>query len=243
MHSNKAQEISSEKLWAEIKRKGGRILIGTLLVYIFGIYLPNIYGIGLTINVLFFMLLIAIFLDYLRVNFKMPFPIYSYFSMRPSERVGLFGSTLAGIGGVLAITFFDFDIALAAVAMYLYGDAFAGIAGIQYGKIKIYNGKSLEGSLAMFVVSATVGFVFLNNIFLIIGMAFFATLIELLVTQISDDLVLPLYTAFSGQLIAVVLGLRLPTKGFSTALIIWLILILALLVFFGPMALYRKLRK
>jgi|GEM_PF-1716847 len=243
MHSNPGKKIPSEILWAEIKRKGGRVLVGTLLIYIFSIYLPNIYGIQLTINAGFFVVLIAIFLDYLRVNFQMPFPVYTFFSMRPAERVGLFGSTLAAIGCLLVLAFFDFDIAWAAIAMYLYGDAFAGIAGIQYGKIKIYNGKSLEGSLAMFVVSAIVGFVFLNNIFLIVGMAFFATLIEMFVTQISDDLVLPLYTAFSGQLLAVALGLRLPIKGFTPALIIWLILILALIVFFGPLALYRKLRK
>lgn len=236
------RKVLTEELWAEIKRKSGRLIVGTILI-IFGVYLNNKYGPEIPRNALFFIVLITIFLDFLRVDLRVPVPIFEHFLMRPIERVGLHGATLAGIGCVLAFTFFDFDIALAAAAMYLYGDAASGILGRRFGKTKIYNGKSLEGSLAFLAVAAIAGFVFLNNIFLIMGMAIMAALIEMVVIKISDDLILPLYTALGGQILALALGLRLPIKGFSAALIAWLTLLVALAIFFGASAFSRKLQK
>lgn len=234
--------ILSEELWAEIKRKSGRLVVGTILI-IFAFYLNNQYGPEIPRNTLLFMVLFAIFLDFLRVDLRIPIPLFEHFLMRPIERVGLHGATVAGIGCLLAVTFFDFDIALAAIAMYLYGDAASGILGKRFGKTKIYNGKSLEGSLAFLAVAAIAGFVLLNNIFLIMGMVILATLIEMVVVKISDDLVLPLYTALGGQILALALGLRPPIKGFSAALIGWGMLLVALAVFFGASAFSRRLQK
>lgn len=228
----------TEELLEEIKRKIGRLIVGTLLIVII-VYLKNRYDIELARNVSFFLVLFAIFQDFLRIDLKFKIPFYDSLLIRPTEKAGLHGSTLALIGCLLTITFFDFDIALAAAAMYLYGDASACIIGKGFGKIKLHDEKKLEGSAAMFLAAVIMGFVFLNNIFLIAGMALFATLLELFITKIPDDLVLPIFTALAGQF----LSAPPPLKVLKIALISWLLIVTALFVFLGSLAFYKKLKR
>jgi dolichol kinase len=232
----------SEELKEEIKRKGGRLIVGTLLI-IYAVYLKNTYGVEILKNAFFFLTLLAIFQNYLRVDLQVPIPLYDQLLKRPSERIGLHGSTLGAIGCLLAVIFFDFDIAYAAISMYIYGDAAAGIIGKGFGTLRFHHGKSLKGSLAMLVVSIMAGFLFLNNIFLIMAMAIIATLLEMFVVQIPDDLILPIFTALFGQLLAAALGLRPFIKGWSFALMAWVFVASALTIFFLSTALYKKLRK
>ena len=56
----------SEELKEEIKRKGGRLAVGIPLIFII-VYLKNRYGIELTRNVSFFLILFAILQDYVRI--------------------------------------------------------------------------------------------------------------------------------------------------------------------------------
>ncbi len=232
----------SEKLKEEIKRKSGRIIAGTILL-LAAIYWNNVYGIEITRNVVFCLVLITLFLDYLRIDLRVPVFIFEKFPMRPVEKGGIHGVVMACIGTSIALAISDFDVALTAFAMYLYGDVAAGLVGIRFGKTKFYNEKSIEGSLAMLVVSLIAGFIFMNNMIVSAGMAILATLIEMFVIKISDDLVLPLYTAFGGQTLAALLGLRPPIRGCTEAFLAFLVVIIAIGAFLGLLVLFKKLRE
>jgi len=219
----------------EIKRKGGRLALGIPLILII-VYLKNRYGIELTKNVSFFLVLLAIFQDYLRANLRFPIPFYDLLLKRPAEKAGLHGSTVALIACLLTLTFYDFDIAMAAVSMFLFGDAFACIIGKGFGRTKLLNQKYLEGSLAMFVVAMIAGFFFLDNVLLIAGMALFATLLEMFISKLPDDLVLPLYTGLMGQF----LSIRPFMIGLRRALIAWIVLVVAMTSYLGLLSLFKK---
>jgi hypothetical protein len=95
----------TKELWEEIKRKIGRIIVGTIPV-VASVYIYNRYGIEVFRNAYFFILVTVFFFDYVRVELKLPFPfLYDQFSFRSSERTWLHGTTLGSIGCVLAIAF------------------------------------------------------------------------------------------------------------------------------------------
>lgn len=233
--------LTAGEFWEEVKRKIGRMIVGTICL-LSAIYTEKVYGIETVRNGAFYVTLILIFLDYLRLDFKVSFFFYDWLLVRPSEKVGLHGSTLALIGSTFTFAYFDFDIAIAALAMYVYGDALAALIGRTFGKTIIYENKSLEGSLVMFAVSLIAGLFLIKNIYLIMGMAIFAALIELLVVRLPDDLLLPLYTAMVGQIIGIALGRCAFNMGLIVALAVWLVGISAMVIFFLILQIFKKLR-
>ncbi len=88
-----------------------------------------------------------------------------------------------------------------------YGDGFAAVIGKKYGKHKFVFGKSLEGSITMFVVSLTVSFIVLSvqgfpSVLLVsLLVALIATVIELITPKGLDNLSVPLLTTFLFYLI------------------------------------------
>lgn len=80
-----------------------------------------------------------------------------------------------------------------------YGDGLAAVIGKKLGKKQLIHGKTLEGTLTMFVASLVVSlvlvFVFLNRlsyIYIAFVLAIFATLIELYSPKGLDNLTVPL---------------------------------------------------
>ena len=58
--------------------------------------------------------------------------------------------------------FKDKYLVLASIYTWGFGDAFAALIGKRFGKTKIYKKKSLEGSIAMFIVSLACAFIILT---------------------------------------------------------------------------------
>jgi dolichol kinase len=234
-----------EELNEEMKRKIGRIVAGTVMIA-YGVYLNNTYGTELVRNTYYFMVLIALIADFIRVDLKITIPIFqNQFPMRPSEKKGVHGTTFAAIGCLLALAFFDFDIAITAVAMAIYGDSIAAIFGKVSGKsgFHIHGEKTIAGSSAMFLTSILIGFIFINNIILIVAMAFIATLFEMFIEYLPDDLILCPFIACGGQLVAMLMGLRSFPNAFPYAVIGWVILIAALAAIYLVSDLYKKLKR
>ena len=79
-----------------------------------------------------------------------------------------------------------------------YGDGFAAVIGKKYGKKQLINGKSLEGTITMFVVSLAVGLLVLGISqvtgfwWMALLIAAFATMIELFTPKGLDNLSVPL---------------------------------------------------
>lgn len=83
-----------------------------------------------------------------------------------------------------------------------YGDGLAAVIGKKYGKHPLAFGKSIEGSLTMFIVSFVVTFVILirygslaSALLVGLGVAIAATFIELFTPKGFDNLTVPLGTA------------------------------------------------
>ncbi|MGD9777434.1 MAG: diacylglycerol/polyprenol kinase family protein [Methanosarcina sp.] len=89
--------------------------------------------------------------------------------------------------------------------MTTFGDLVAALIGKSYGKRRIFretfkNDKSLEGSVSEFITDLLVGLVITGNPIVSLVMAFIATLTETAVNRIDDNLVIPVFSGFSGQM-------------------------------------------
>jgi dolichol kinase len=84
-------------------------------------------------------------------------------------------------------------IVLAALCYQVFGDSISAIIGQKFGKIKLIR-KTLEGSLACFLVCFLIGIFFFNYKIALLG-AMTATIVELFFPY--DNLFLPIISAFT----------------------------------------------
>lgn len=117
--------------------------------------------------------------------------------MRKKESDRVNGSTYYLLGCFFTMVLFNPTIAIVALLFLDLGDLAAAMVGISFGRTKIYHGKSLEGCIACFVVCVVIGLsVFSHNIrlyeYITVFGALAATLTELFLDQINDNLTIPL---------------------------------------------------
>ena len=117
--------------------------------------------------------------------------------IRNHEHKQLLGSTYLLIASVITIELFTEPIVVAALGALILGDTAAALVGKTLGRARIF-GKSLEGSLACFVVSFLFawGVVGLDAETAAIGMLT-ATLFELLPIPLDDNFRIPLSAGFA----------------------------------------------
>jgi dolichol kinase len=77
--------------------------------------------------------------------------------LRPRERRGLTGATYMVVAYTLALLLFATPVAVLAMLYNGLGDAAAALVGKRWGRHRLRSGKSWEGAMAAFVVSAAVG--------------------------------------------------------------------------------------
>jgi dolichol kinase len=112
--------------------------------------------------------------------------------LRARERKGGFtGATYYLIGSFLCILVFEKTLAIVCICFLILGDLAAAVIGKQWGRTKILSHKSLEGSLACFVVCVLVAL--LMKLHPVIGFtgAIVATLIELIPLGLDDNVTMP----------------------------------------------------
>jgi dolichol kinase len=103
------------------------------------------------------------------------------------------------------LAIFDFKVALAALLMTTFGDMIAALIGRKYGVTLIFRNKTLVGSVFELVTNLVIGFLILTNIYGMLAMAFTATAVEILVDDLDDNLLGPLFAGFVGQLVVTIL--------------------------------------
>ena len=133
------------------------------------------------------------------------------------------------LGVIIALAVFDIRVAVAAIMMTIFGDLAACLVGTRYGRIRpaVFKGKSIEGSAVALVVNLAVGFIFLrtyvgNSIWwweamqepsalgslagfgeplwlVIVVMSLVATVDELMISEINDNLTIPVISGFAGH--------------------------------------------
>ncbi|MBA2565651.1 MAG: hypothetical protein H0V09_09555 [Gemmatimonadetes bacterium] len=109
----------------------------------------------------------------------------------PRDLTGLNGTTYF-VGGILAaVTLFPKAIALAAALFLVLGDVAAGLVGTAWGRMRLGpGGKSLEGSLACFVVCLATAIPLVGWV-PAVGGALVATLVEHAELPLDDNLLIP----------------------------------------------------
>ena len=122
--------------------------------------------------------------------------------LRSEERKGrLTGATYYLIGSFLCILLFDKTLAIVCLCFLTLGDLFAALIGKQWGRIKLFSRKSLEGSLACFVVCTGIALLIgLHPVVAIVG-ALVATVIELVPTGVDDNVTIPLISGLAMHLL------------------------------------------
>ena len=196
----------------EIKRKS---------FHLCSTFFPLFYIFISKINMCIFLLIITLItlcLDtYRHSNIKIKEFVDKFFGfcMRDGEKnipTKLSGASYMAMGLLLSCVLFDKGLAINSWLILIISDCFAAIVGICFGKA-LYNGKSIEGSVAFFISAVFMSIfsyflIFYNTSFgIIIISCFVTTLVEFFSNdwEINDNFSIPLTYAVSTLLLNLVI--------------------------------------
>ncbi len=191
--------------WGLFHEIGRKIIHITILV-VLAVYFFIEGSLGKQIALLFLVGLLIVFLvlEYFRLELNWRMPFFSEF-IRPKEQNRMYGVIYFLSATIISLAVFDPKIALAALLMTTFGDMVAALVGKRYGTTLIYRNKTWAGFFAEMIMNLFVGFFVLTNvpgyIYIVLGMAFTATIVETLVDELDDNLLIPLFSGFAGQII------------------------------------------
>jgi dolichol kinase len=153
-------------------------------------------------------LIVMLELEYFRLEWGKKLPLFhSLFRAKEADRLG--GHVFFTIGSIIAVSVFSKDIASAAILMTTFGDASAAIFGKAFGRTWIsgLKNRAIEGCAAEFLVDIVIGALFLQSWIAIFVMAVTATFVETITDKMDDNLLIPLFSGFNGQLIVFLMTL------------------------------------
>ena len=139
-------------------------------------------------------------LEYFRLELGWRMPFFSQF-IRPKEEHRMYGVIYFLSATIISLAVFEPKIALAALLMTTFGDMIAALVGKKYGNTLIYRNKTWAGFLAEMGMNIVVGFFVLESIYVILAMAITATIVETLVDELDDNLIIPIFAGFVGQVV------------------------------------------
>jgi dolichol kinase len=141
-----------------------------------------------------------ILIDLLRVEFDFKIPFFSKF-IREEEKERFFTPTLTLAGMLISLAMFEKYIAFTAICMMIFGDLAAGIVGSFFTgfRFRLWNYKTIPGTIAGLIVNLIVGFVLLQSIPLVFVMAVTATLVEMVISKLNDNFYIPVITGLVAQ--------------------------------------------
>ncbi len=99
----------------------------------------------------------------------MGFRKFVLFMERKKVRRPFFGALLFYLGCFVSFVLFPTPIAAASCSILAIGDSLSTVIGLKFGKIKIYNKRTLEGSLAFFVSAFLISLLFIDYRIALIG--------------------------------------------------------------------------
>ena len=188
----------------ELKRKAIHLLALSFIVIF--ILISENFGEALALFALVFLLIIFLELDYVRIDLRKKIPFVSgLWRLKEKNRPG--GQVFFLIGAIISLSVFDFRIALAVILMTIFGDMAAALVGKRFGKTWLTKTKAWEGILAEFFVDVVIAYFIIGNWIVILVMALTATIVETLVDRLDDNLMIPLFAGFNGQLTLYILSL------------------------------------
>jgi len=147
-----SEKAKSQKYRHEIARK--LLHMCSFLIVIF-IYLTDKKTACIVIGALFVLLFIGnTILLSSGLRFLNEFKVKHFsFLLRDDEKYGYISSNWFLLGCFLSVLLFSKEIAMLAITVLIFGDAFAALIGMKFGKHKFKNGKSWEGTIGFIGVS------------------------------------------------------------------------------------------
>jgi|TARA_B100001971_G_C18238870_1_gene569329 dolichol kinase len=185
----------------ELKRKISHLTI--LLVIVIYVAIKDSSGQRTALLTLIGILIAFLILEYFRLDLNWKIPGFSQL-IRAEEQNKMHSTVYFLSATIMCLAVFDFKIALAALLMAIFGDMIAAMIGKKYGTTLIFKNKTAIGCLSELVVNLLIGIIVLIGIYqayIIITMAFTATLVETFVNELDDNLLTPLFAGFAGQMI------------------------------------------
>ena len=153
-----------------------------------------------------FFLIVFLSMEFIRIIHKKKLPFIHVF-YRHKEKNKIASHVYFMLGIVIAFSIFDFRIAFVALLMTLFGDFAAALVGMKFGKHKIKSvpHKKWEGVIAELVVNLFIGAFFLQNWIIVLVMALTATFVETFFIHADDNMIIPLFAGFNGQIALIIL--------------------------------------
>jgi len=199
MPQKKKKEMSrNERLTFELRRKFVHAL-ALSFVLIYWIFM-QMFNHQVALLVLVGILLFFVVTEFFRIKEGRRIP-FVQFLWREKEENTLGGQVYFILGAILALSIFDFDIALAVILMTTFGDMSAALFGIAFGthKIKQIDSKTWEGTTAEFIVDLAISVLIIKSWVVAIPVALTATVVEAVFPHIDDNLAIPTFAGFIGQ--------------------------------------------
>ena len=200
-------------MW-ELLRKTAHL--SGLLIVVGYTLMMNYFSTKIALLAITVLLLILIQVEHVRLEHKPK--IISLFQdlFRKHEKDNISGAVFMVISCIICFAAYFYWVAFLALFMTVFGDLFAALFGKAFGKKILYNHKTLVGTLAGLIANITVGLLILPNfIELVIPMAFTASFVEFITNKMDDNLTVPLFAGFVGQVLVIVMGLNLPPIDFT----------------------------
>ena len=162
------------------------------------------------------LLIILIQMEHIRIEHK-PKIVRSFQKLfRKHEKDNISGAVFMVISCIICFAAYFYWVACVALFMTVFGDLFAALFGKAFGKKVLYNHKTLIGTMAGLAANITDGLMILPDfIELVIPMAFTATFVEFITNKMDDNLTVPVFTGFVGQILVIVMALDLPPIDFT----------------------------
>lgn len=140
------------------------------------------------------------------------------FVMRAEEQLKESAMVPYAFAVLLTIITFPKPLALIAIYTLAISDPLSAIIGIKYGKRRVVEHKSVEGSLAflvssflisLFVLSATLGGFSASVLIISLVLSIGTSIFEMLPLKVDDNLTIPLFSAFFGWVVCLLFGVHL----------------------------------
>ncbi|VAX24809.1 hypothetical protein MNBD_NITROSPINAE03-2071 [hydrothermal vent metagenome] len=112
--------------------------------------------------------------------------------MKIKEEKSFTGSSYVLIGSCFSLLLFNPAISCASLYFMSIGDPSAALAGKAFGKTSFKNGKTIEGSLAMFLVCLIIGYAITGTMVMAVTGAVAGAVTEFFTGPLDDNLSIPL---------------------------------------------------
>jgi len=187
---------------SEIKRKS--IHLASLAIPV-GYYLTPDSWMRIWERGLLALVILSLAIEVFRLNHPRTRHVFRHFFgelLRNHEEASLLGSTYLLIACLLTIHLFPKPVAVLALMFLILGDTVAAIVGKWIGRVRLIGGKTLEGSIACFLVCFGLTLL-MPGVPPLVGLvgALTATIFELLPIPLDDNFRIPLSAGFAMELL------------------------------------------